>query len=222
MAFRQEDSGAIRPVWFCLPDPGTGVAGVRAARRYPDPNNALPLVIHAPTQVVVKGTSAVLAAIEKLRATHRFEFRLIQSMPHRAALDLVRQCDVFLDQFVVGDRGAAALEAMAFGKPTVCYIKPALWETGFYRPIVNATQESLAEVLRDLLEDGPRRREIGLRSRAHVEEHHDAHKICKRLMTIYEELLAASRVEPRPPASLGVGSQGSHPTSPVGGKPWEA
>ena len=160
--------------------------------RYPDPNNGLPLVVHAPSQVAVKGTSAVLAAIEKLRATHRFEFRLIQSMPHRAALDLVRQCDVFLDQFVGGDHGAAALEAMALGKPTLCYIKPSL-EATFPPdcPLVNASQENLAQVLGGLLEDGPRRHRLGRQGPAYVAKYHDAHKIARDLVTIYEELLAA-------------------------------
>ena len=164
--------------------------------RYPDPGRGLPLVVHAPTQAVVKGTSAVLAAIETLRATHRFEFRLIQSMPRSAALDLVRQCDVFLDQFVGGDHGVAALEAMALGKPTLCYIKPSM-EAAFPPdcPLVNANQENLAQVLGAVLEDGPRRHRLGRQGREYVAKYHDAHKIARDLVTIYEELLAASHAE---------------------------
>src|SRR3989304_6155597 len=94
--------------------------------RYPDPQNPSPVVVHSPSATAKKGTEAVLAAVEQLRATYRFEFKLICGVPHREALALVRECDVFLDQFVLGDHGAAAVEAMALGKPTVCYVKPSL------------------------------------------------------------------------------------------------
>jgi hypothetical protein len=163
---------------------------------YPDPENPRPLLMHAPSSTLTKGTPAVLAAVEKLRATHQFDFRLVHGLPHSEAMDLVRRCDVFLDQFVVGDFGLAALEAMAFGKPTVCYIRPSLaavYPPDF--PMVNATQENLADVLKGLLDDAERRRNLGRQSRAYVEKHHDARKIARQLVAIYEELLAKSRAE---------------------------
>lgn len=164
---------------------------------YPDPANDRPLLVHAPSHVVVKGTPAVLAAVETLRATHQFDFRLVHGLPHSEAMDLVRRCDVFLDQFVIGDFGLAALEAMAFGKPTVCYIRPSLaavYPPDF--PMVNASQEDLADVLKGLLEDAERRRNLGRQGRAYVEKHHDARKIARQLVGIYEELLAPRRTEP--------------------------
>ncbi|NDJ63352.1 MAG: hypothetical protein GYB67_19685, partial [Chloroflexi bacterium] len=93
---------------------------------YPDTKNRRPLVIHSPTAPIGKGTAAVLSAIEQLQSHYSFDFRLIQGMPRHAALALMQTADIILDQFVVGDRGLVAVEAMAYGKPVICYLKPSL------------------------------------------------------------------------------------------------
>ena len=119
---------------------------------------------------------------------------MIHGVEHSKVLEIVRDCDIMLDQFVLGAHGVAALEAMAFGKPTLCYIKPSF--VGRYPndlPIINANQENLTEVLAGLLEDGQKRYEIGCRSRAYVEKYHDAHKIARDLVVIYQDLLEKVR-----------------------------
>jgi hypothetical protein len=158
--------------------------------KYPDPNNPRPVVVHSPTHKGLKGTSAVLAAVERLKQTHEFEFQLIHGVEHAKALEMVRNCDIMLDQFVIGEYANAAAEAMAFGKPTFCYMLPSVLP--YYPPdlpIVNANPDNLAEVLGPLLVDGPRRRDLGRRGRAYVEQHHDARKLARDLIGIYEELL---------------------------------
>lgn len=157
---------------------------------YPDPCKSQPLIVHAPSEKAIKGTDAVLKAIEKLKDRFNFDFKLIHGMEHSKVLEIMRSCDIMLDQFVIGEHGVAALEAMALGKPTVCYIKPSLVPRyPAELPIVNANQENLTKVIKDLLEDGQRRYEIGRSSRAYVEKYHDAHKIAHQLVAIYKELL---------------------------------
>jgi hypothetical protein len=161
---------------------------------YPESNNSIPLVVHSPTAPITKGTTAVLKAIEHLRPKLRFEFQLIQGVPRHWALEFVRRADIFLDQFVLGDRGIAALEAMAFGKPVICYLKPSLVEQ--YPPdlpIVNASQDNLAEVIAALIQDGPRRNDLGRQGRAYVERQHDAAKIVPRLVEVYNQVIAQHR-----------------------------
>jgi hypothetical protein len=160
---------------------------------YPDPHKSKPLIVHAPSKKTVKGTDAVLRAIEQLKSKYEFDFQLIHDVEHSKAMDIIRICDIMLDQFVIGAHGMVALEAMAFGKPTVCYIKSSLSPKYPDLPIVNANQENLAEVIGSLLANGQRRYEIGLRSRAYVEKYHDAHKIARQLVAIYEELLEKVR-----------------------------
>jgi glycosyltransferase involved in cell wall biosynthesis len=102
----------------------------------------------------------------------------------------VQKADIFLDQFVLGDHGMAALEAMAFGKPVVCYIKPTIAEK--YPndcPIVNANQDNLSEVLESLLNSGKLRYDIGRKSRSYVEKYHDTTVLANKLLDIYKEIM---------------------------------
>jgi glycosyltransferase involved in cell wall biosynthesis len=159
---------------------------------FPRHDQKRPLIVHSPTAKVTKGTQAVLDAIEKLKPRLDFDFRLITGMPRQEALSLVQQSDIFLDQFVLGDRGFAALEAMAFGKPVVCYLKPSLVQA-YPRelPIVNASQDALADALECLIRDSSLRRELGQQSRAYVEQYHDAAALMPHLIDIYRSLTRA-------------------------------
>lgn len=157
---------------------------------YPDPHTTRPLVVHSLTAPVTKGTSAVLMAIDQLKSQYLFDFQLIQGMSRHETLQIVQKADIFLDQFVLGDHGMAALEAMALGKPVVCYIKSSM--VGKYPPdcpIVNANQDNLSEVLESLLNKGRVRHEIGRESRSYVEKYHDATVIAHKLVEIYKEMM---------------------------------
>ena len=163
--------------------------------RFPDPRQQKTVLAHAPSDKAKKGTEAVLAAIASLKKTHSLEFKLIHQMPRQEALATVAQADVFLDQFTLGAEGLAALEAMALGKPVVCFIKEALQQRyPSNTPIVVADQNTLADVLAPLLEDATHRNQIGILSRKYVEQHHDARKIAAELVEIYEDLFIAGKV----------------------------
>jgi Glycosyl transferases group 1 len=161
---------------------------------YPDPARRLPLIVHAPSHLAIKGTEVVLAAVAQLKAQHDFEFKLLHNAPHGETLEVVRDCDVLLDQFVIGSFGTVALEAMALGKPAVCYLKPSVVANlPSDAPYVNANPDNLVEVVGSLLANGARRQEIGRRSRAYVELCHDARAVARQLAGIYQELLEGNR-----------------------------
>jgi glycosyltransferase involved in cell wall biosynthesis len=163
--------------------------------KFPEASNRKPLLVHAPSETTVKGTDAVLAAVAEVSRDQSFDFRLIHNLPRAQALEVVASCDVFLDQFVLGCEGLAALEAMALGKPVVCFIKPSLmprYPSGL--PIIVADQNTLSDAIRDLVQDGARRRDAGIRSRDYVEEHHDARKVAAELKEIYADVLSATKI----------------------------
>jgi hypothetical protein len=145
-----------------------------------------PLVVHAPTAPGAKGTRYILAAVEKLKGECEFDFQLIHGMPHHEAKEWIRKSDIFIDQLICGDYGLASVEAMAMGKPVICYIKPSL-RPGFppHFPVINANPDTVENVLRDLLKDGPRRRETGERSRAWAEERHEARRVVAQIAEYY-------------------------------------
>jgi glycosyltransferase involved in cell wall biosynthesis len=166
----------------------------------PDPSSGRPLIVHSPTAPVAKGTQFILEAIASLRTTHEFDFVLVQNMSRGAALDVMKRCDIFIDQLVLGAYGYASVEAMAFGKPVICYINP-ITGTNYPAelPIMNADPNNIREKLAELIDDGNRRNELGHRGRAYVEKHHDGAKVALDLIDIYKTVtkLHADRVKGR-------------------------
>ena len=82
---------------------------------------------------------------------------------------------------------------MALGKPVVTYLKPDVIDKsaegfGLRIPIVPATDETLVEALRPLVEQPALRREIGAQSRAYVEQVHDIDRVADRLLDLYRSL----------------------------------
>jgi len=160
------------------------------APRFPDPQRATPVILHAPSSQLVKGTAHVQSAIEELRRRGlQFEYRLIENMPHAQALELMADCDMYVDQLIIGSHGLAALEAMALGKPVVCYIKPSM--RAKYPPelpIVSASPHDLADVLAGLLADRARLTDLGRQGRDYVERYHDSHRLAAELVEFYKSL----------------------------------
>jgi hypothetical protein len=154
---------------------------------YPDPLQPRPLVVHAPSNKLIKGTSYVLNIVEKLKKEHDFEFKLIHNVRRDEALKIIKQCDIMLDQFIIGSYGIAALEAMAFGKPAICYITDSvLNKMPESFPMVNANPDNLEKILGALLSDGEKRQCIGKKSRVYVEQYHDSRKVVHKLVEIYK------------------------------------
>ncbi len=157
---------------------------------YPALIRTAPLVLHFPTAPVAKGASAVKRSVEIAQSMYPFEFRLVQGLPHDQAMMLMEQADIILDQFVLGDYGMATLEAMAYGKPVICYIKKPLADLyGLDLPVVNATQETLAESLLSLLQDANRRQELGRLGRVYVEQNADMQVVAPRMLEVYRDVI---------------------------------
>lgn len=156
----------------------------------PPEDRRRPVVAHAPSKRGAKGTAAVERVVERLQRQFDFEFVLLHGITRQQVLETVQHCDIFLDQFVIGEYGMASIEAMAFGKPVLCYLRPDVVQSSPGRlPIVNATQDDLEERLARLLADVAERRAIGDASRRYVEEHHDAEAYARRLAAIYRQML---------------------------------
>lgn len=154
--------------------------------------NTRPVVVHAPTQRIAKGSSYILEAVEELKKELDFDFVLLENMPREQALQQVKQCDIFIDQLILGSYGLASCEAMAFGKPVLCYIMPAVYNNGLPSdcPVVNTTPETIKERLRELLLSESRRKELGALGRAFAENRLDADKAATRYAEMYREVIA--------------------------------
>jgi glycosyltransferase involved in cell wall biosynthesis len=158
--------------------------------RFPDTAKHKPLVIHSPSAPVAKGTKYVLQAVENLKSKYDFDFKFVQNLERREALKIMSECDVYVDQLILGAHGYAAVEAMAFGKPVVCYINPVAGKDyPADLPIVNSNPDNIEEKLENLITDAQLRHETGRKSREYVEKYHDDRKIARELTEIYKEVL---------------------------------
>ncbi|CAG7649056.1 glycosyltransferase family 4 protein [Paenibacillus allorhizosphaerae] len=156
---------------------------------YPAPDSQ-PLVVHAPSHREIKGTEFVVAAVERLRKEgHKLQFKLLENLPHTEVMQLYRQSAIVIDQLRIGTYANLSMEAMAMGKPVICYIRDDLRNTfppGL--PIVSANPDTIYEVLKDLLNRPEDWHRLGMAGRSYVEQHHSYGKVAQKLIDVYKQL----------------------------------
>lgn len=155
---------------------------------YPSIENKIPKIVHAPSKQKIKGTVFVEKAIENLkRKKLQFEYIKVSGLSNEEAIKVYAGADIIVDQLILGSHGIFSCEAMALGKPVVCYIQDSLLDTypeGF--PIVNANPDSIEDVLEELILCGEKRNSIGIMGREYVEKVHDIEVVAKKLINIYQ------------------------------------
>jgi hypothetical protein len=155
-------------------------------------------VAHAPSKRRVKGTEAVLAAVEALqRRGAPVELDLIEGVPNREARKRYAAADVVVDQLRVGWYGMFAIESMALAKPVVVHLdERGAAETeeafGLKLPLMRADEGSLEDVLGELVERRPELPELGRRGREYVERVHAHTAVAGRVLEIYERVMSDS------------------------------
>lgn len=148
--------------------------------------------------VNVKSTHVYLPLIKKLRAEGmKLELLQPENIPNKELRFLQMQADIFLDMLTFGWFGANAREAMMLAKPVICYLRPE-WITSLRKeipdyadelPIVSATPDTVESVLRELIENPEKRKEIGRKSRKFAMKWHSNDYAAERFDEIYSRLL---------------------------------
>jgi len=156
----------------------------------PPANLREPLIVHAPTNPVFKGTSFIENTLEMLRREFSFRYVRVEGMSHEEAANVYRSADLVIDQVLCGSYGLFSTEAMALGKPVVCYIREDL--VGTFPPelpIVSANPDTLYDTLRYLLQNPEVMANHGARGRAYAEQYHDVNVVGAKLLAIYETVM---------------------------------
>jgi len=174
-----------------VPDAGVVPPGIDLREFEPVPaperERERPVVVHAPSNRVRKGTELVIDACRELGV----ELEIVEGLHHTEARKRYERADIVVDQLNAGWYGLFAIEAMALGKPVVTALhEEAVARTeealGIEVPIVNTSKETLVETLRPLVESPEERRRIGAASRQYVEQVHDVNRNANRLLEIYD------------------------------------
>ncbi|SJN13348.1 hypothetical aminotransferase, class-II [Leucobacter sp. 7(1)] len=134
----------VDPTRFTAPAPTFGSARAR--------------VIHASSNPLQKGSDRIERALAPLIASGEIEYELITATPAAQMPAVFTAADIVLDQFRLGSYGVAACEAMASGRVVVGHVLPevrerVLRDTGLDLPIVEATPETLHDVVAGLIAD---------------------------------------------------------------------
>ncbi|MHA3725085.1 hypothetical protein ACXR2T_14550 [Leucobacter sp. HY1910] len=136
-----------------------------------------PRVIHASSNPIQKGSDRIEPALAPLIDAGTIDYELIMSTPSAEMPGVFAASDIVLDQFRAGSYGVAACEAMAAGRVVVGHVLPQVRahierETGLSLPIVEATPDTLREVVAGLVSDPDRAREIAAAGPVYVERVH--------------------------------------------------
>ena len=144
----------------------------------------------------LKGSPFVLDAIEMLKKEHLpVELLSVHDVPSSDMRFYQAQADIVVDQLIYGCWGSTGIEAMALGKPLVCYLRPA-WKAFWLKtfpdhdslPIVEANTDNIGEVLRRLVTDREYRERKGRESRAFAERQYDPKANAKVLAETFLKL----------------------------------
>jgi glycosyltransferase involved in cell wall biosynthesis len=139
-------------------------------------------VVHAPNHRRLKGTDAVVAAIDELRAEGvPIRLDLLERRPNAEVRQALRDADMVVEQ-LIGGYAMFAIEAMASGAPVLSRLgwlapevlaHPVLADC----PIVDVGAATLKGEVRRLAEDADLRRRLGAASRRYAVEHHSLHAV---------------------------------------------
>lgn len=159
------------------------------------PNNKKPLIVHAPSRRVTKGTNYIIEAIKSLEKDFEFDFKMIENTPRDQALEIVEKCDIFIDQLLIGSNGMASCEAMSMGKPVLCHIMPAVYENDLPAecPIISTNPNNIKQNIALLLYDEKLRVSIGEQGRRYAEKYLDVDKKAIELVSFYTELIKRNK-----------------------------
>lgn len=176
--FVNPDLARYLPGAIFLPYASVDVASIKP-RALPDRETFV--LAHAPTDPSVKGTAYVVNAVEQLRAEGvNIELDLIEQVTRDEAIERIGRADALVDQLHIGWYGGVAVEAMALGRPVVCFIDESENPYGAALPILRAEPRTLKEVLMSLVGDRERRASLAQSARTFALREHDPRTIVRR------------------------------------------
>lgn len=141
-----------------------------------------PVVVHVPSSSGMKGSAPVDVIAEELDGLGVIEYRRLKNVPVSAMPRLLAEADVVLDQFALGDYGVLAVQAALAGRLVIGHVATRVRERlGVTLPIVEATADSVRDVLLEVAEDRDRYRTVAEQGRRFALEYHSGDYAVRQL-----------------------------------------
>lgn len=158
------------------------------ARTTPAATGEVLRVTHVPSAPLQKGSHLITPVMEALSSRRSdIAYLSLSSVPSAEMPNVFAETDVLLDQFRLGSYGVAACEAMSAGRIVIGHVLPFVRERvrsdfGIELPIVEATPDTLDDVLSELADDRDRARRIAALGPAFVETVHNGNASARVLI----------------------------------------
>jgi hypothetical protein len=175
--------------WLPAPYDLDEMAAIREINRRPD--DGLVRIVSAPTHREWKSTDALEAAVRQLKAEGLpVELVLVTGRPWAECLTVKATADIYFDQVKLG-YGCNAVEAWGMGIPVVAGADD--WTLDRMRqewntkqlPFYQATEETIADVLRELVKSSGLRATYAARGYDHAAKYHAEKPALARLAEVY-------------------------------------
>ncbi len=154
-------------------------------------------VLHAPNHRFIKGTDALIAAIDELQSEGiEIQLELIEREPNESVKRKILETDIVADQFVLGWYAMFSIEAMASGKPTLCYLADDL--LNIYRqegllkdhepPLINTSLAGIKDTLRSIAHGKIDLAQYGRSGPPFVAKHHSLNSVGRDISRLIAQM----------------------------------
>jgi glycosyltransferase involved in cell wall biosynthesis len=119
----------------------------------------------------------------KLAKSLGLHLNVLPRVPHDRLNRYYWNADVVIDRFTLGSLGMVSLEAIACGRPILCYVSSAYPENKCFPLQDLRVEEEIAELIRNLSPD------LWEKEHVYLKRHHDVQAVVTHLESIYQGLL---------------------------------
>ena len=152
----------------------------------PAAQREIPKILHVPSARGTKGTPFVVDGLRALEEEGvKFEFSLLEGVPHEVAKRAIADADIVIDNVLTGDYEVVSIETMSCNRVPIAYLQDRAKRAFPDAPVFEVNPESFVERMRALIPDVGLRRDLAARGRSFVAANHDAPVVAKGLLDVY-------------------------------------
>lgn len=146
-----------------------------------------PVVAHIPgSRPALKGTDSITPSLRRLEQEGLVEYRELTAVPRDQMPKALAETDLVVNQVGIGGYGTVAVEAMLSGRVVVAQVWDSARQaisslTGRELPIVEASRETVYEVVKDIVTSPEIYKDLGAQSRRFALEIHSHEKAAEAL-----------------------------------------
>ncbi|OGD56670.1 hypothetical protein A2V71_03605 [Candidatus Berkelbacteria bacterium RBG_13_40_8] len=158
----------------------------------PKKKSKIVTIVHSTNHPVFKGTRFIMKVIEKLQK-NGFPLKLIfiKGKTLETCQKLYRKADIVITDVITGWYGFTACEAMALGRPVICYLREDLARANNLVqniPIISANPDNLEKAIIELSKDYGLRKKLAKDGQNFVLRYHSLDRLAEVKAIIYQRI----------------------------------